>query len=141
MPERSRNSLRASSGDTLRAQILSMNIERASSENSLMDVLDRVLDKGVVIDAWVRLSLRAIDLVTMKTQVVIASTEAYLHHSFGSADLKSTAMPRGEGSRRISFAESIGRAEDAAVLITAHERFPPPRTSPSHVQVRPRMNT
>jgi Gas vesicle protein len=31
---------------------------------SLIDVLDRVLDKGIVIDAWVRLSLVGIDLIT-----------------------------------------------------------------------------
>ena len=74
-----------------------MDIARASSQNSLMDVLDRVLDKGVVIDAWVRLSLVAIDLITMKTDVVIASIETYLPHSAGPADVESTARSRGEG--------------------------------------------
>jgi len=39
-----------------------MSIERASGDSSLIDVLDRVLDKGIVIDAWVRLSLVGIDL-------------------------------------------------------------------------------
>ena len=37
--------------------------ERASSGTSLIDVLDRVLDKGIVIDAWVRVSLVGIDLI------------------------------------------------------------------------------
>jgi hypothetical protein len=34
-----------------------MPVERASGGSSLIDVLDRVLDKGIVIDAWVRVSL------------------------------------------------------------------------------------
>jgi Gas vesicle protein len=41
-----------------------MVIERASGGASLIDVLDRVLDKGIVIDAWVRVSLVGIDLIT-----------------------------------------------------------------------------
>ncbi len=40
-----------------------MAVERASSGTSLIDVLDRVLDKGIVIDAWVRVSLVGIDLI------------------------------------------------------------------------------
>ena len=34
-----------------------MAVERAAGGTSLIDVLDRVLDKGIVIDAWVRVSL------------------------------------------------------------------------------------
>ena len=57
---------------------MSIQIERASSQASLMDVLDRVLDKGVVIDAWVRVSLVGIDLITLEARVVVASIEMYL---------------------------------------------------------------
>src|SRR5438034_1334920 len=39
-----------------------MAVERAAGGTSLIDVLDRVLDKGIVIDAWVRVSLVGIDL-------------------------------------------------------------------------------
>ena len=41
-----------------------MAVERAPGGTSLIDVLDRVLDKGIVIDAYVRVSLVGIDLVT-----------------------------------------------------------------------------
>jgi gas vesicle structural protein len=118
-----------------------MHIARASSQNSLMDVLDRVLDKGVVIDAWVRLSLVAIDLITIKTRVVIASIETYLRHSAEPTDVESTARSRGEGPLQLSLAESSGLAGAAAVPITAHDQLPPPRISPSRVQVAPRMNS
>jgi hypothetical protein len=43
-----------------------MPVERAASGTSLVDVLDRVLDKGIVIDAWVRVSLVGIDLITSR---------------------------------------------------------------------------
>ena len=43
-----------------------MAVERAAGGSSLIDVLDRVLDKGIVIDAWVRVSLVGIDLVTVE---------------------------------------------------------------------------
>src|ERR671927_1985726 len=48
---------------------------------SLVDVLDRVLDKGIVIDAWVRVSLVGIDLITVEARVVVASIDTYLKYS------------------------------------------------------------
>ena len=47
-----------------------MAVERAAGGSSLIDVLDRVLDKGIVIDAWVRVSLVGIDLITVEARVV-----------------------------------------------------------------------
>ncbi len=58
-----------------------MPVERISSGTSLIDVLDRVLDKGIVIDAWVRVSLVGIDLITIEARVVVASIETYLKYS------------------------------------------------------------
>jgi hypothetical protein len=52
---------------------------RAPGEDgALLDVLDRVLDKGIVIDAWARISVVGIDLLGMKMNVVVASIETYL---------------------------------------------------------------
>ena len=58
-----------------------MPLERASSSASAIDVLDHVLDKGIVIDAWVRVSLVGVDLVTIEARVVVASIESYLKHA------------------------------------------------------------
>ena len=46
------------------------------TDTSLIDVLDRVLDKGIVIDAWVRVSLVGIDLITRRGAVEL-SPELY----------------------------------------------------------------
>ncbi|HEX6309048.1 MAG TPA: gas vesicle protein GvpJ [Longimicrobiales bacterium] len=55
-----------------------MAVERAAAGSSLIDVLDRVLDKGIVIDAYVRVSLVGIDLVSVEARIVVASVETYL---------------------------------------------------------------
>jgi hypothetical protein len=58
-----------------------MAVERMSGGSSLIDVLDRILDKGIVIDAWVRISLVGIDLITVEARVVVASIDTYLKYA------------------------------------------------------------
>jgi hypothetical protein len=58
-----------------------MPVERAPTVSSLAEVLDRVLDRGIVIDAWVRLSIAGIDLITVEARIVVASFETYLGHA------------------------------------------------------------
>jgi hypothetical protein len=72
-----------------------MAIERrpASAGTNLIDILDRVLDKGIIIDAWVRVSLVGIDLVTVQARVVGASIETYLKHSEAIAQAALGAAP------------------------------------------------
>ncbi|MFF0817648.1 gas vesicle protein GvpJ [Rhodococcus sp. NPDC003318] len=48
------------------------------SSSGLADVIDTILDKGLVIDAFVRVSLVGIELVTIDARVVIASVDTYL---------------------------------------------------------------
>src|SRR5256712_5907436 len=61
---------------------------------SLVDVLDRVLDKGIVIDAWVRMSLVGIELVTVDARVVVASIATYFAHSDALAESPKQAPRR-----------------------------------------------
>jgi hypothetical protein len=56
-------------------------VERAPGGTSLIDVLDRVLDKGIVIDAWVRVSVVGIDLITVEARIVVASIDTYLRYA------------------------------------------------------------
>lgn len=50
----------------------------APSSSGLYDVLDLILDKGLVIDAYVRVSLVGIELLTIDARIVIASVDTYL---------------------------------------------------------------
>ncbi|OBF39622.1 gas vesicle protein [Mycobacterium sp. ACS1612] len=49
-----------------------------SSSSSLADVIDTILDKGLVIDAYVRVSLVGIEILTVDARVVVASVDTYL---------------------------------------------------------------
>ena len=70
-----------------------MPVERTTGGTSLIDVLDRVLDKGIVIDAWVRVSLVGIDLITVEARVVVASIDTYLKYSEAVGQAVPTARP------------------------------------------------
>src|SRR5688572_27523360 len=77
-----------------------MAVERAAGGSSLIDVLDRVLDKGIVIDAWVRVSLVGIDLITVEARVVVASIDTYLKYSEAVGAAASAARPTLEAAPR-----------------------------------------
>jgi hypothetical protein len=75
-----------------------MAVERAPGGTSLIDVLDRILDKGIVVDAWVRISLVGIDLITVEARVVIASIDTYLKYAEAVGITSTVARPAlGEG--------------------------------------------
>ena len=65
-----------------------MVVKRAAGGTSHLEVLDRVLDKGIVIDAWVRVSLVGIDL--------IASVATYLQYGEVVADRRARARAEAE---------------------------------------------
>lgn len=74
-----------------------MAVERAPAGTSLIDVLDRVLDKGIVIDAYVRVSLVGIDLVSVEARIVVASVETYLKYAEAIGITGIAARPGGLG--------------------------------------------
>jgi gas vesicle structural protein len=53
-------------------------LQRAPSPSGLADVIDVILDKGLVIDAYVRVSVIGIEVLTIDARIVIASVDTYL---------------------------------------------------------------
>ena len=53
-------------------------LQRAPSPSGLADVLDLILDKGLVVDAYVRVAVIGIELITIDARIVIASVDTYL---------------------------------------------------------------
>jgi hypothetical protein len=98
-----------------------MPVERAAGGTSLIDVLDRVLDKGIVIDAWVRVSLVGIDLITVEARVVVASIDTYLKYSEAVSQVTPVSRPQAElATHQNVIAENAAlRAELAATKATA----------------------
>ena len=51
-------------------------------ETHLVDLLDRILDKGIVVDVRTRITVAGVDLgITAKARIVVASIETYLHYA------------------------------------------------------------
>ena len=78
-----------------------MAVERTPGGTSLIDVLDRVLDKGIVIDAWVRVSLVGIDLITVEARVVVASIDTYLKYSEAVGQVLPASRPQAELTQNV----------------------------------------
>lgn len=58
-----------------------MAVEKTIGSTSLAEVVDRILDKGIVVDAWVRISLVGIELLAIEARVVVASVDTWLKYA------------------------------------------------------------
>ena len=103
-----------------------MPVERAAGGTSLIDVLDRVLDKGIVIDAWVRVSLVGIDLITVEARIVVASIDTYLKYSEAVSQSNPVTRPAVESK---AYEDVV--AENAALRAQLGTGAAP-RRSPAH---------
>jgi gas vesicle structural protein len=69
-------------------------LQRAPSPSGLADVIDLILDKGLVIDLYVRVAAVGIELITIDARIVIASVDTYLRfaEAVNRLDLAETEM-------------------------------------------------
>lgn len=56
-------------------------VNSSPDSSGLVEVLDLILDKGIVIDLWARVSLVGIEILTIEARVVIASVDTFLHYA------------------------------------------------------------
>jgi methylaspartate ammonia-lyase len=68
-------------------------VQKSTDSSSLAEVVDRILDKGIVIDAWAKVSLVGIELLSVEARVVIASVETYLKYAEAIGLTASAAAP------------------------------------------------
>ena len=69
------------------------NVQKSIDSSGLAEVVDRILDKGVVFDAWVKVSLVGIELLSIEARVVVASVETYLKYAEAIGLTASAAAP------------------------------------------------
>jgi hypothetical protein len=96
-------------------------LDRPSS-SSLADVVEMILDKGLVIDAYVRVSLVGIELLTIDARIVIASVDTYLRfaeatnrldlYEHGGKDLGELAQSITEGGAKGKTSGAISGAKE-----------------------------
>lgn len=58
-----------------------MAVQKSTDSSSLAEVIDRILDKGIVIDAYARVSVVGIEILTVEARVVIASVDTWLRYA------------------------------------------------------------
>lgn len=76
-----------------------MAIQKSTDSSSLAEVVDRILDKGIVIDAFARVSVVGIELITVEARVVIASVDTWLRYAEAVGLLRDDVEEEGLGGR------------------------------------------
>ena len=91
--------------------------------SSLADVLDTILDKGLVIDIYVRVSLVGIELLTIDARIVIASVDTYLRFAEAVNRLDLTANgPEGLPELMEDITESGSKRKTEGAIDAVKER-------------------
>lgn len=84
-----------------------MSIQKSTDSSSLAEVVDRILDKGVVIDVFARVSLVGIELITIEARVVIASVDTWLRYAEAVGllrdDVEKEGLPSQQNERNKQF--------------------------------------
>lgn len=70
-----------------------MAVEKTIASTSLAEVVDRILDKGIVIDAWIRVSLVGIELLAIEARAVVAGVDTYLKYAEAVGLTAAAAVP------------------------------------------------
>lgn len=79
--------------------------------SGLADVIDIILDKGLVIDAYVRVALVGIELLTIDARIVIASVDTYLRFAEATSRLDLKAQDDSEGLPQLMESITSGGAK------------------------------
>src|SRR5687767_9729907 len=104
-------------------------LQRAPSPSGLADVLDLILDKGLVIDAYVRVAVIGIELITIDARIVVASVDTYLRfaEAVNRLDLSQTEVAgiaelRGDSNGSDSNGKAQGMLEGVKDKLGSGER-------------------
>ena len=73
--------------------------QRPAEDPPFLEVLDRVLDRGIVVDAALRISVTGVEVVTIDIRLVVASIETFLDHADPLARASRLAPSMGSASR------------------------------------------
>jgi hypothetical protein len=93
--------------------------------SGLADVIDIILDKGLVIDAYVRVSLIGIEILTIDARIVIASVDTYLRfaEAVNRLDLRDDET-QGLPELMDSVTEGAAKSKTKGVIEAAKEKLP-----------------
>ena len=101
-------------------------VQKMGGSASLAELLNVILDKGIVIDAWARVSVIGIEILTLEARVVVAGVETYLRYAeaigltqlaaapaeAGTTNQQQSNGQNADGNRELSQNEVLGYLED-----------------------------
>jgi gas vesicle structural protein len=95
------------------------------SPSGLADVIDIILDKGLVIDAYVRVSLIGIEILTIDARIVIASVDTYLRfaEAVNRLDLQQADQSQGLPELMESITSGGSKSKTKGALEGAKEKL------------------
>ena len=96
-------------------------VKTMGGSGDLAELVSVILDKGIVIDAWARVSVIGLEVLTIEARVVVASVDTYLRYAEAIGLTQLSARPAGE--------QDTGRQRDGQ-----QERQQPPRELPPPTQ-------
>src|ERR687886_2929955 len=87
-------------------------VRKTHESASVAEIVDVILDKGIVIDAWVRVSIIGLEILTIEARVVVASVETYLRYAEAIGLTALASRPRTEhngqqSQRRLPLEDEI----------------------------------
>jgi hypothetical protein len=93
--------------------------------SGLADVIEVILDKGLVIDAYVRVSLVGIELLTIDARIVIASVDTYLRfaEAVGRLNIEETGDSQGLPELMENITESGSKSKTRGAIEGAKEKI------------------
>ena len=93
--------------------------------SGLADVIEIILDKGLVIDAYVRVSLIGIEILTIDARIVIASVDTYLRfaEAVGRLNIQESSDSQGLPDLLQGMTESGAKGKTAGAIEGAKEKL------------------
>jgi hypothetical protein len=74
-------------------------VQKSTDSGGLAEIIGLILDKGIVIDAWVKVSLIGIEIISIEARVIVASVETYLKYAEAVSLTASVAAPASNTAR------------------------------------------
>jgi gas vesicle structural protein len=106
---------------------------RNESGSSLLEVIDRALDKGVMVDAWARVPVAGLDLITIDASAFVASIDTYLRYAQSLIETPVAAMPPSPPPEIVSASDGaqVAPAQHDAAHLAQDGAAPLPQRAPA----------
>ena len=91
-------------------------VQKMGGSSGLAEVLHVVLEKGIVVDVWIRVSIIGIEILTVEIRAVIASVDTYLRYAEAIGLTSLASAPRAEQMQLPALLPGLGAPSDEEII-------------------------